>query len=144
MKDMTVVRVVEECFKDHWAFLDIDDEGSLSRELMFDETFLDVQEDWEKGQPLSERRVYVPWLMLMGLLYCRSNRQERAEKFYELIEIQLTDTLSKNDPEFLAYVPIMFNIVYTLMLNLYERHRDLTPGRGQPEVNINMWIPKDY
>jgi len=41
MQDMATVRVVEECFKDHWAFLDIDEEGSLTRELMFDETFLD-------------------------------------------------------------------------------------------------------
>ena len=47
MKDMTTVKVVEECFKDHWAFLDIDDEGSLSRELMFDEIFLDEQEEHE-------------------------------------------------------------------------------------------------
>ena len=42
-KDMTTVKVVEACFKDHWAFLDIDDEGSMSRELMFDEIFLDEQ-----------------------------------------------------------------------------------------------------
>ena len=31
--------------------------------------------------------------MLMGILYCRSNRAQRAEKFYELVEIQLTDQL---------------------------------------------------
>ena len=71
---MVKVKVIEECFKDHWAFLDIDEEGSLTRELMFDETFLDEQEEHEEGQPLGERRVYVPWLMLMVLLYCRSNR----------------------------------------------------------------------
>lgn len=46
---MTTVKVVEECFKDHWAFLDIDEEDSLTRELMFDETFLDEQEESEKG-----------------------------------------------------------------------------------------------
>ena len=87
MQDMVTVKVVEECFKDHWAFLDIDDEGSLSRELMFDEMFLDEQEEYELDQPLSERRLYVPWVMLLGLVYCRSNRRERAEKFYELVEI---------------------------------------------------------
>ena len=36
MKDMVPVRVVIECFKDHWAFLDIEEEGSLSRGLLFD------------------------------------------------------------------------------------------------------------
>ena len=49
MKDMVLVRVVEECFKDHWAFLDITEEGSLSREMMFDETFLDEQTENEQG-----------------------------------------------------------------------------------------------
>lgn len=87
MQDMATVKVVEECFKDHWAFLDICEEGSLTRELMFDETFLDEIDPHEIGDNLSERRIYIPWLMLMGLLYCRSNRRQRAEKFYELVEI---------------------------------------------------------
>mmetsp|Transcript_11376 Transcript_11376/g.15292 ORF Transcript_11376/g.15292 Transcript_11376/m.15292 type:complete len:136 (+) Transcript_11376:201-608(+) len=87
MGDMATVRTIEECFKDHWAFLDIDEEDSFTRELMFDETFLDEQAAHEVDQPLSERRIFIPWLMLMGLLYCRSNRRQRAEKFYELVEI---------------------------------------------------------
>ena len=91
------MKVVEECFKDHWAFLDIEEEGSLTRELMFDETFLDEQNEGEEDQPLSERRIYVPWLMLLGLIYCRSNRRQRAEKFYELVEIQLTESLARDD-----------------------------------------------
>ncbi len=41
MKDMVTVRVLEECFKDHWAFTEIIEAGSLTRELMFDEVFLD-------------------------------------------------------------------------------------------------------
>ena len=93
MKDMATVRLIEECFKDHWAFLDIVEEGSLTRELMFDERFLDEEEEHEQGQSLEDRRIYIPWLMLLGLLYCRSNRRQRAEKYYELIEIQLTETL---------------------------------------------------
>ena len=89
---MVKVKVIEECFKDHWAFLDIDEEGSLTRELMFDKLFLDDMSDQEAARtPLDERKCSVPMLMLMGLLYCRSNRRQRAEKFYELVEIQLTD-----------------------------------------------------
>ena len=49
MKDMATVRTIEECFKEHWAFLDIDEEDSFTRELMFDETFLDEQEPHEVG-----------------------------------------------------------------------------------------------
>ena len=41
MEDWASVRVVTECFKDHWAFLDIDEDESLTRELMFDNLFLD-------------------------------------------------------------------------------------------------------
>ena len=98
MEDMVSVRVVTECFKDHWAFLDIDDEESLTRELMFDDIFLDnVSEVEEQNTPLEDRKVNIPLLMLMGILYCRSNRAQRAEKFYELVEIQLTDQLEVND-----------------------------------------------
>ena len=57
--------------------------------------------------------------MLLGLLYCRSNRRQRAEKFYELVEIQLTESLSAEDTEFVAYVPIFNEIVYTMMFRLY-------------------------
>ena len=41
MKDMATVRVIEECFKDHWAFEEICERGSLTREIIFDEVFLD-------------------------------------------------------------------------------------------------------
>ena len=41
MNDMVPVRVVCECFRDHWAFLDIDEDESLTRELMFDTIFLE-------------------------------------------------------------------------------------------------------
>ena len=79
MKDMVSVRVVTECFKDHWAFLDIDDEESVTRELMFDTLFLEEMspQDAERTD-LNDRKVSVPMLMLLGLLYCRSNRAQRA------------------------------------------------------------------
>ena len=32
--------MVTECFKDHWAFLDIEEPNSLTRELMFDSMFM--------------------------------------------------------------------------------------------------------
>lgn len=49
MKDMVPVKVVEECFKDHWAFTDIAVEETLTRELMFNEMFLDEQDEDEMG-----------------------------------------------------------------------------------------------
>ena len=32
--------MITECFKDHWAFLEIEKEESLTRELMFDRIFI--------------------------------------------------------------------------------------------------------
>ena len=76
MKDMVPVRVVTECFRDHWAFLDIDDEETLSRELMFDSLFLEELEDEDEDSvALEDRKCSIPMLMLLGLLYCRSNRR---------------------------------------------------------------------
>ena len=75
MEDMVPVRVIIECFKDHWAFKEIAEEESLTHELMFDSIFLDELNEGENDSvPLEERYVSIPYLMLMGLLYCRSNR----------------------------------------------------------------------
>ena len=71
-----------------WAFLDIDEEESFARELMFDQIFLEHMSPQEaENTDLNDRKVSVPMLMLLGLLYCRSNRAQRAQKFYELVEI---------------------------------------------------------
>jgi hypothetical protein len=140
MNDMVPVKVIVECFKDHWAFFDIIEEGSLTRELMFDKLFLEELTNEEADdEKLDKRKCSVPMLMLLGLLYCRSNRKQRAEKFYELVEIQLTDRLVNSDPEFRAYVPFLYEISYKLMFRLYVRHHDKTPGENgqsmkQPEV----------
>lgn len=84
--------MVTECFKDHWAFGDIEEENSLTRELMFDEMFLGATDE-DYGQELENKMVYIPHLMLLGTLYCCSNKQQKAEKFYELVEIELTDSI---------------------------------------------------
>ena len=95
-EDMVRVRTVIECFKDHWAFTEISNEdGSLIRDLMFDHFFLDsdqasaaaepqpgpesplrVEEAENGGQDsLEDGKCSIPKLMLLGLLYCRSNRR---------------------------------------------------------------------
>ena len=131
MNDYIPVRVVTECFKDHWAFLDIDDEESMTRELMFDTIFLnEMSEDEAYNTDLGDRKVNIPLLMLLGILYCRSNRAERAQKFYELVEIQLTDQLEVSDQEFRAYIPYLYEIAYKLMFRMYHRHRDQTPAES--------------
>ena len=78
MEDKASVRMVIECFKDHWAFLDIVEDQSLTRELMFDKLFLHFEEGEDQDEEiedLEERMVSIPILMLLGVLYCRSNRK---------------------------------------------------------------------
>ena len=89
MEDRATIRMVQECFKDHWAFLDICERESLTHEVMFDEIFItnDEDDEDEDDENYELKEVSVPFLMLLGLLYCRSNRRQRAEKFYELVEI---------------------------------------------------------
>ena len=83
--------------------------------------------------------------MILGLLYCRSNRRERAEKYYELVEIELTESLTFNDKEFVAYMPIMCSVVHDLMFRLYRSHRDQTPEANQPLIDdIYKFMPRDY
>ena len=94
---------------------------------MFDKMFLHFEEGEdadEEIENLEEKMVSIPILMLLGVLYCRSNRAQRAMKFYELVEIELTDTLPASDPEFRSYVPYLYEISYKLMFRLYDRHRD--------------------
>lgn len=149
MEDKASVKMVTECFKDHWAFLEITQENSLTRELMFDRIFIakeddegEIEESEQEDYDLDSKQVHIPILMLLGILYCRSNRKQRAQKFYELVEIELTDTLSASDQEFKAYVPYLYEIPYKFMFRLYARHRDQKPGETgpgselQPEVDI--------
>ena len=45
MNDYASVRMIVECFKDHWAFTDITVSNTLTRELMFDKLFLSESEE---------------------------------------------------------------------------------------------------
>lgn len=60
--------------------------------------------------------------MLLGLLYCPSNKEQRANKLYELVEIELTQILTVTDPELVQFVPILYEISLNLMFKVYEKH----------------------
>jgi hypothetical protein len=50
MDDKATIKMVQECFKDHWAFLDICSRESLTHELMFDEVFIVEHEDEDEEE----------------------------------------------------------------------------------------------
>ena len=100
------------------------------------------------GDAFLQRNISIPRLMLLGLLYCPSNRLMRAQRFYEIVEIELSELVARNDHELQHSVPILYEIVYVFMLKLYEKHR--SPAKDEkghelmPEKDITQFIPKQY
>jgi len=69
-------------------------------------------------------KLYVPYLMLFGILYCASNPLKNAEKFYELVQIELPDNMEKDDEEYVEYFPQLQKIAYAMIAATYIRYRD--------------------
>jgi hypothetical protein len=165
MEEKASVELIVESFKDHWAFRDISVPFTLTRELMFDRLFLvendsseiiadsperktDRQTD-DEDDGLSGRVVDVTTLFLLGILYCRSNRRQRADRFFDIIDMDDAKSIKASDKAFRAYVPYIYEISYKLMFRLYERHRDQAPGENgaeplQPEVDVKRYLTMDY
>lgn len=135
MEEKATVELIVESFKDHWAFKDIEVPFTLTRELMFDRLFLveneaseivvdsperktDKQTD-DEDDGLSGRVVDVTTLFILGILYCRSNRRQRAERFFDILDIDDAKSIKASDKAFRAYIPYVYEISYKLMLRLY-------------------------
>lgn len=114
-----------EVFKDHYAFREIADENSAIYRLMTDKCF---HKD-------SDKTLHVPYLMLLGLLICATNNRNKAEKFFELCQLELNPTISHADGEFVDYFPKMLEIGYDLMV----RHHNL----NCPEAKKEHWVKKE-
>ncbi len=69
------------------------------------------------GDP--ENVYYIPYLLLLGTLYCAANPIIKAEKFFEQCQIHLNPDIDANDPEFVEYFPKMLQISYDMMLKIY-------------------------
>jgi len=67
---------VEACFKDHYAFKSIDLDDTLLRTLMTSDAL--------KKDIKDERTLYIPYLVLFGVLFCASDKALKVSKFYEL------------------------------------------------------------
>lgn len=78
--DTISIRQLEECFSDHYAFRDIRVEGSLLRDIM-------TSKYLKKNEKSDE--IYIPYLVMFGILYCASNTELKVQKFYEGAQIDL-------------------------------------------------------
>jgi len=122
MGDEINTKQLVECFKDHYAFKEIADENSAVYRLLTDEVF---QKD-------SKDSFHVPYLMLLGLLVCATNEKNKADKFFELCQIELNDKISHQDGEFVDYFPKIIEIAYDTLI----RHYNL----NNPENKKEHWL----
>lgn len=65
-----------EVFRDHKYFKSIVEPDSFLRAFLFDPIF---------KKSTDEDSYYIPYYMLMGIMYCASNPETTADKFYELV-----------------------------------------------------------
>jgi len=56
----------------------------------------------------------------------------------------LTESLARDDVELVAYIPIMFDICYNLMMRIYAQHRKQDPEANQPQKDFKKYTPANY
>ena len=103
-------RQLVESFNDH-VYLkgELQNKQSPLRKLMLNDTFA-----------VKPGQYSVPWLLLLGILYCASNVKVRALKFYELCQSELEAQISSSDRDLKANLKKMMEISYWMMLAIYK------------------------
>ena len=77
---------------------------------------IDLSEPLKFSSKNEDILLSVPKLMALGILYCLSNSKLRAEKFYELIQSEMEDTIDTFD--------LQFNSISDESLQLVARSKD--------------------
>ena len=65
-------------------------------------------------------KLSVPKLMILGILFSASNARSRAERFYELIQLDLEPSISIKDEEFKDLFPLIGEISYNFIIKHYN------------------------
>lgn len=71
-EELTLKQLIES-FKDHSVLGEIENEDSITRKLLTHESMSNKNGTF-----------FIPYLMLLGILYCASNPKIKAQKFFEL------------------------------------------------------------
>ena len=58
--------------------------------------------------------------MILGILFSASNARARAERFYELIQLDLEPSISIKDEEFKDLFPLIGEISYNFIIKHYN------------------------
>lgn len=65
---------------------------------------------------------HVPFLMLLGVLICATNDRNKADKFFELCQIELNPAISHEDGEFVEYFPKILEIAYDVLIRHHNEN----------------------
>ena len=123
--DYVSLKQLIECFKDNQFLNQIEKEDSVVRALLTDPS---LSKD--------KNGVYfIPYLMLIGILYCASNPNVRAQKFFELCQMELDPQISAGDKELKDYCKKLLDISYRLSIKVYNQFHPEQPKKEWIEVN---------
>mmetsp|Transcript_7186 Transcript_7186/g.6280 ORF Transcript_7186/g.6280 Transcript_7186/m.6280 type:complete len:95 (+) Transcript_7186:257-541(+) len=92
-----------ECFKDSPFLKTITLEDSLVRKILT-HPCLKKNEDGDT--------FHIPYLMLVGVLFCASNVKVKGSKFFELCQMELNPQISAGDKELRDYYMKLLQISY--------------------------------
>lgn len=109
-----------ESFKDHSVLGEIENAESVTRKILANPAMTNKNGSY-----------FIPYLMLVGILYCASNPKVKAQKFFELCQMDLLPTLSAGDKELKEYFPKLCEISYEMMIAVYN---DCNPQDAHPEL----------
>lgn len=59
--------------------------------------------DDKSSEQFAQQRIFVPYLVLLSVLYCKATPRARATKFYELVQMELTPHVGCQDKELKDY-----------------------------------------
>jgi hypothetical protein len=60
-------------------------------------------------------------LMVLGILYTSSDSQQRATKFFELLQPSLEDHIDVGDEDFLKYFPFLGKLCFDFIIRHYNQ-----------------------
>jgi hypothetical protein len=105
-----------EAFQDHPYLKDINVEDSLIRNILLHDFFL---------HPKKKGRFHIPLLLLFGNMYCSSSFAVRAQKFFEICQPELNQTITTKDKDLKAYFMRMLEISYKFMMSVYDENAEI-------------------
>lgn len=116
-----------EVFKDHHTLKTITNANSLVRFMLTHPSFKKFSD---------ADMFYIPYLLILGCLYCAGNETVRGARFFEIVEYELTLEINAHDEEFLDCTPKLLEVAWTVIMDTYEKFPPtyLPPGHIPAEL----------